>query len=283
MFLSYTILEAQDRPSDVTQYYFYANLEDETPIHTSTTSAQYYTTPALYDTAVYWVSGKTQSSNCITKRIKVIINVFSPQYDFSTDELLYPISYQCANSLSPNLKVTVTNQDTTSTSVIPAGTFNLNAHFTGSGNVDGVNLISVPVSSLHQDTITYDNGLALGSSTQNKIYQYVIYTTPVDPNLPVYTLNDTISGSMYFPALPTAPQALTYTVPYGGTQTVTPNSSSLNHYYFYENATDETVMAEGNSFTTDPIYEPTTYYYSGRIESDGFNASVIAGQGNVTN
>ena len=114
----YTILETQDRPSDVTQYYFYANLEDETPVHTSTTSAQYYTTPALYDTAVYWVSGKTQSSNCITKRIKVIINVFSPQYDFSTDELLYPISYQCANSLSPNLKVTVTNQDTTSTSVM---------------------------------------------------------------------------------------------------------------------------------------------------------------------
>ncbi len=279
----YTILEPQHRPSDITQYYFYANLNDETPIHTTTTSAQYYTTPALYDTAVYWVSGKTQSSNCITKRIKVIINVFRPQYDLSTDELIYPVSYQCANSLSPNLKVSVTNQDTTSTSVIPAGTFNLNAHFTGSSNVDGVNLISVPISSLHQDTITYDNGLTLGSATQNKIYQYVIYTTPANPNLPVYTLNDTISGSMYFPALPVAPQALTFTVPYGGTQTVTPNSPALNHYYFYENSTDESAMAEGNSFTTDPIYEPTTYYYSGRIESAGFNASVIAGVGNVTN
>lgn len=279
----YTILEPQHRPSDITQYYFYANLNDETPIHTTTSSAQYYTTPALYDTAVYWVSGKTQSSNCITKRIKVIINVFRPQYDLSTDELIYPVSYQCANSLSPNLKVSVTNQDTTSTSVIPAGTFNLNAHFTGSSNVDGVNLISVPISSLHQDTITYDNGLTLGSATQNKIYQYVIYTTPVNPNLPVYTLNDTISGSMYFPALPVAPQALTFTVPYGGTQTVTPNSPALNHYYFYENSTDESAMAEGNSFTTDPIYEPTTYYYSGRIESAGFNASVIAGVGNVTN
>lgn len=280
----YVILAVEDRPSDITQYYFYANEDDATPIHTTTTSAQYYTTPDLYDTVVYWVSGKTQTSNCITKRIKVIINTFSPQYDFSTDELIYPVSYQCATSMNPNLMVSVTNQDTSSTSVIPAGTFNLNAHFTGSSNVNGVNLISVPVSSLQQDTITFDNGLLLGSTTQNKIYQYVIYTSPVDPNLPVYTLNDTISGSMYFPALPVAPQALTYTVPYGGTQTVTPNSPALNHYYFYENADDDQAISEGNSFTTDPIYEPTTYYYSGRIESAGFNTSLVVSNGNaVTN
>ena len=280
----YVILAAADRPSDITQYYFFNNQDDESPFHTSTTAAPYYTTPALYDTVVYWVSGKTQTSNCVTKRIKVIINVFSPQYDFSTDELIYPVSYQCANSLNPNLRVSVTNQDTTSNSVIPAGTFNLNANFTGAGNINGVNLISVPVSSLQQDTITYDNGLALGSATQNKIYQYVIYTSPVDPNLPVYTLNDTISGSMYFPALPAAPQPLTYTVAYGNTQTITPGTSALNHYYFYENADDDIPMGEGNTFTTDPIYEPTTYYYSGRIESAGFNASVIAANGNgVTN
>lgn len=277
-----TILKPEDRASDITQYRFFINEDDTEPWRTTTTSQPYTTTSALYDTMVYWMDGKTQSSNCYTKRIKVIINVFRPQYDLSTDELLYPISYQCANSLSPNLKVTVTNQDTTSTSVIPAGTFNLNTHFTGSSNVDGVNLISVPVSSLHQDTITYDNGMALGSSTQNRIYQYVIYTTPVDPSLPVYTFNDTISGSIYFPALPTAPQALTYTVPYGNTQTVTPNSSSLNHYYFYENATDESAMSEGSSFTTEPIFAPTTYYYSGRIESDGFNKDVIPDQGTTS-
>lgn len=276
----YVILAPADRPSDITQYYFYTNEDDATAIHTTTTAAPYYTTPDLYDTAFYWVSGKTQGNhNCVTKRIKVIVNVFHPQYDFSTDELLYPISYQCANSLNPNLRVTVTNQDTMSTSVIPAGTFNLNAQFTGSANVSGSSVISVPVSSLVQDTITFDNGLNLGSTTQNRIYNYLIYTTPVDANLPVYTANDTITGAMYFPALPEAPQALTYTVPYGGTQTVTPGTSALNHYYFYENATDNQALAEGNSFTTDPIFAPTTYYYSGRIESDGFSAPVIAGTG----
>ena len=278
----YTILAVADRPSDITQYYFYANEGDATPIHTSTTAAQYYTTPALYDTMVYWVSGKTQQSNCVTKRIPVIINVFRPQYDFSTDELLYPVSYQCANSLSPNLRVSITNQDTTSNTQIPAGTFNLNANFTGAATVNGVNLISVPVSSLVQDTITFDNGLNLGSTTQNRIYQYLVYTTPVDANMPVYTTNDTISGWMYFPALPVAPQPLTYTVPYGGTQTVTPTTSPLNHFYFYENAGDDQAFAEGNSFTTEPIYGPTTYYYSGRIESNGFNAEVIAGVGGNT-
>ena len=280
--LPYTILEPADRSSSITQYYFYDAQDATTPIHTTTTAAPYMTTAPLYDTVVFWVSGKTQQSNCITKRIPVIINVFRPQYDLSTEELIYPVSYQCSNSLSPLLKVSVMNQDTTSNTAIPAGTFNLNANFTGAATVNGVNLINVPISSLQLDTITYDNGLNLGSATQNKAYQYLIYTTPADPTLAVYTANDTISGSMYVPALPVAPQALTYTVPYGGTQTITPSGSSLNHYYFYQNASDNTAIAEGSSYTTDPIYGPTTYYYSGRIESNGFNADVIAGTGNNT-
>lgn len=279
----YTILAPADRPSDITQYYFYDAEDAANPIHTTTTAAPYMTTAPLYDTVVYWVSGKTQQSNCITKRIPVTINVFHPQYDLSTEELLYPVSYQCATSLNPQLQVSVMNQDTTSNTAIPAGTFNLNANFTGAATVNGVNLISTPISSLHTDTITFDNGLNLGSATQNRIYNYVIYTTPADATMPVYTANDTISGSMYFPALPVAPQALTFTVPYGGTQTITPGISPLNHFYFYENAADDQPMAEGNSYTTDPIFSPTTYYYSGRIESNGFNASVIAGTGNITN
>ena len=148
--------------------------------------------------------------------------------------------------------------------------------------MNGVNLISVPVDNLVQDTITFDNGMNLGSTTQNRIYQYLVYTTPVDPTLPVYTANDTIYGSMYFPALPVAPPALTFNVPYGGTQTVTPSTSTLNHFYFYENQNDDQAIAEGMSYTTDPIYAPTTYYYSGRIESEGCNAEVLAGNGNNT-
>ena len=280
--LPYTILEAADRPSDITQYYFYDSETAATPIHTTTTSAPYMTTAPLYDTAVFWMTGKTQQSNCITKRIPVIINVFRPQYDLSTEELIYPVSYQCATSLNPHLQVSVMNQDTTSGTAIPAGTFNLNANFTGAANVNGVNLINTLISSLHTDTITYVNGLNLGSATQNRIYNYVIYTTPADATLPVYRANDTITGSMYFPALPAAPQALTFTVPYGGTQTITPSASALNHFYFYENASDNEAMAEGSSYTTDPIYGPTTYYYSGRIESNGFSADVIAGTGNNT-
>ena len=279
----YTILQPADRPSDITQYYFYDAQDAATPVHTTTTAAPYMTTAPLYDTIVYWVSGKTQQSNCVTKRIPVIINVFRPQYDLSTDELVYPISYQCASSMNPQLQVKVTNQDTTSNSVIPAGTFKLNANFTGSATVNGMSTISTPISSLQQQTITFDNGMNLGSATQNRTYQYLIYTTPVNASMPVYTANDTISGTLYFPAQPVAPQALTYTVPYGGTQTVTPSSAPLNYYYFYENANDNQAMAEGSSFTTEQIFAPTTYYYSGRIESAGFSAPVVAGTGNITN
>ena len=274
----YTILEAADRPSNITQYYFYENIDDVDPIHTSTTNAPYYTTPVLYDTAIYYVSGKTQGSNCVTKPIKVIINVFRPQYDLKTDEFIYPHSYQC-DVLSPHLKVQVTNTDTTSNSSIPAGTFEMKADFTGAATLSGLNVISHPIMSLQQDTITFDNGINLGSQTQNRIYQYLIYTRPTDANLPVYTLNDTISGTLHIPALPVAPQNLTYTVPYGGTQTVTPNATTLNHFFFYENQNDESAFADGLSFTTDPIFAPTTYYYSGRIESAGFNDSLIVGTG----
>lgn len=285
-----TILKLADRPADINQYFFHWN-ETAAPFYSTSSSNNvqtlFYATPALYDTMVYWVSGKTKNAtpsslgnhSCETKRIKVIVNVFRPQYDFSTDELIYPVSYQCPTSLSPNLQVSVTNRDTTSTSVIPAGTFNLNAQFTGSANVSGTSLINDPVASLVKDTITFDNGTNLGSATQNRIYQYVVYTTPANASMPVYTANDTISGTIYIPALPVAPQPLTYTVPYGGTQTVTPGTSALNYYYFYENASDNQAMAEGNSFTTEPIYSPTTYYYSGRVESNGFNAPVIVGTG----
>ena len=47
------------------------------------------------------------------------------------------------------------------------------------------------------------------------------------------------------------------------------------------NANDAQAMAEGNTFTTEPIYTPTTYYYSGRIESDGFDSAIVVGTGTI--
>ena len=48
----YTILAAADRPSNITQYYFYDAPDAANPIHTTTTAQPFYTTPALYDTVV---------------------------------------------------------------------------------------------------------------------------------------------------------------------------------------------------------------------------------------
>lgn len=271
----FTILQDADCPDDAFKYKFY-NV-DTTEITTTSTNM---TTGPLYDTVQYLVSAQTvNSSGCWTKPVKVVVNVFRPQYDLKTDDLLYPESYRCA-TLNPNLKVVVTNTDTTSNTSIPANTFELKADFTGPATISGSTPVIGEIFSLDQDTITFANGINLGSQTQNRIYQYLIYSRPIDATLPVYTLNDTISGTLYIPALPEAPANLTYTVPYGETQTIAPNSTVLNNFYFYENQSDDQVMAEGLTYTTDPIYGNTTYYYSGRIESEGFSDSIVVGTSN---
>ena len=73
------ILQPADRlPDDVLTYYFFDS--DGTLIHTTTTSVPYYTTPVLYDSAVFWIAAKTKTSNCMTRRVPVYINVKPPTY-----------------------------------------------------------------------------------------------------------------------------------------------------------------------------------------------------------
>lgn len=275
----YTLLEPQDRPTNITLYYFYNNENDATPFHTSTAAIPTYTTPALYDTVTYWVSGKTQTSNCETKKIRVNVNVFTPQYDLVTNSLEAPVSYQCGVVNSPRIQVNVGNADTTSTSVIPAGTFTLTANFTGTNNVNGTTTISTPISSLQNTTITFANGINIGSTTQNNSYTYQIYSNPVNANMGVYRGNDTITGRLFIPANPVAPQNQTFTAPYGVPYTVTPNSNVLDYFYFYNSATDTEPFAQGTSFVTDPVYSSSTYYYSGRIEDDDFDTLRQVGTG----
>ena len=280
---TFVILQPAHRLSNVTQYYFYANENDATPIHTTTTAAPYYTTPALYDSVTYWVAGKTQTSNCTTSRKPIHINVFRPQYDLITNSLVSPVSYQCGVSNSPQLQVNVGNTDTTSTSVIPSGTFNLTASFTGTNTASGTSVVNAPISSLQNATITFANGINIGSATQNNSYTYNIYSNPTNSSMGVYRLNDTISGRLYIPANPVAPSALTYTATYGMPYTITPNNNVLDYYYFYQNQNDNTPIGQGTSFTTDPIYSsPMVYYYSGRIEDNDFDTLMQVGTGTVS-
>lgn len=275
----FTLLQPQDRPSNITLYWFYDSEDATTPFHTTTTAIPTYTTPALYDTVTYWVSGKTQTSNCPTKRIRVNVNVFTPQYDLITNALVYPTSYQCGVATSPQIQVNVGNTDTTASSVITANTFSLTANFTSTNNVSGTTNITTPISAQQNSTITFANGINIGSTTQNNAYNYVIYSNPIDPNMGVYRENDTITGSLYVPANPVAPQNLTLTAPYGGQFTVAPNNSVLNYFYFYNSASASEPFAQGQSFVTEPLYAPTTYYYSGRIEDNMFDTLMQVGAG----
>lgn len=281
------ILQVNDRlpmtgaTAQITKYLFYNDATTTTPITLTPATAQFYTTPVLYDSVTYWVAAITKTTNCTTRRVPIYINVFSPQYDLITNGLTSPNDYQCGLATSPQIQVNVGNLNPTSSNVIPAGTFGLTADFTGSSHVTGNTTISTPISSMQNQNvaITINN---MSSTTQNRTYQYTIYSDPTNSNMPVYRNNDTITGVLHVPANPTAPQALTFTAPYGLPYTITPNNSTLDYYYFYENANGDAI-GQGTSYTTEPIYGTTTYYYSGRIEDPDFAATVQVGTGTVNN
>lgn len=265
------------QPTPLPTHYFYHNETDATPFYTGAS----YTTPILYDTLTLWVSGKTIASNCPTERIQVNINVFTPQYDLITNSLVSPTSYQCGIANSPQIQVNVGNTDTTHTSVIPSGAFQLTAQFTGTNTASGTTTVNTPISSLHNSTITFANGINIGSNTQNNSYTYHIFSDPTT-GMGVFRINDTITGQLFIPANPLTPPALTYSTTYGNTYTVTPTSNILDYFYFYHNATDTDPFAQGHSFTTAPLYAAsTTYYYSGRIEDNDFTHTYQVGIGTV--
>lgn len=276
------ILEPADRlimtgtGAQITKYLFYTSATATTPITLSPVTAQFYTTPALYDTVTYYVEAITRTSNCTTRRAPIHINVFKPQYDLSTNNLLAPGDYQCGLAQSPQIQVSVGNTDTTSTSVIPAGTFAMTADFVaGSHHVTGNAPVSTPINHLDTATvqITMNN---LSSATSNYTYNYHIYSNPTG-NMPVYRNNDTISGVLHVPANPVAPAPITLTASYGNPVTVTPSTSTLNYFYFYGQNTGNNILGQGTSYTTDPIFSPCSLYYSGRIQSNDFVNTVQAG------
>ena len=277
------ILKPADRlPNDVQFYYFYDSLGNR--VHTTTANQPYYTTPALYDSVVYWVEARTKTSTCTTRRVPIYINVPVPLYDLKTDSLVNPLSFQCGVTQSYPIQVQITNTDTTATSVIPAGTFNITAQFTGGGTANGTTVVNAPISSLNNLAVTFNNGVNIGSQTQNRIFNYTIFTNATDPSAFVYRKNDTIRGTLYVPAYPTnIPVTRTYTNSnYGQPYTINTSNftnSPFTYYYFYYTPTDETPFAQGHGFTTDPLYDTARFYYSGRIESPEFQNLVTAGTG----
>ncbi len=294
------ILQPNDRLGStiVTKYMFYDSFDAADPMTTvagldslkqangspaaaNGNNVAYLRTQTLYDTVTYWVEAVTKTTNCVTRRTPIQINVFNPQYDLITNSLVAPTDYQCGVAISPQIQVNVGNTNPDATNVIPAGTFALTANFAGNATATGNTTISTPINSLQDQTVSFTVN-NLSSTTQNRNYQYTIYSDPTDSDLGVYRGNDTITGVLHVPANPVAPQALTYTATYGNPYTVTPNNTTLDYFYFYETANGEAI-AEGTSFTTDPIFGNTTYYYSGRIEDPDFVATVQVGNGTVNN
>lgn len=269
------------RQNNTLTKWFYENAETGV-VSTVQSSPWTFTTPILYDTAVYYIYATTAGGghNCETRHMRYQIDVRTPLHDISTNSFVSPVSFQCGIS-NPHLKVNVSNTwyeaDT-----IPANTFKLTAKFTGSNTVSTDHTISQPLYASQSTDVIFSNTTTLGSTTQNKIYNYTIYSNPVDPGMYVYRNNDTISGSLLVPATPTAPQNITTNVTYGNTATITPNAAPLNYYFFYENATGGDPIAQGTSFTTPQIFaNPTHYYYTGRISQTQFSDNVTIGTGNT--
>lgn len=281
---SMEILQYQHRlPNDVKTYYFYDTTGSLIHQANTNSDAPYYTTPALYDSVTYWVEALTKTNTCTTRRVPIYINVAVPAYDLKTDSLLNPISYQCGITPNYPIQVVVSNTDTTSSASIPANTFNLTAQFTGSHNANGTAVVNQPIGSMSSLPITFNNGLDIGSETQNRIYNYTIFNNSTAGGY-VYRLNDTIRGTLYVPANPTTtPTTLTFNnTNYGEPYTVSSANFGNNpytYYYFYNNSNDEIPFAQGQGFTTEPLYEDAQFYYSGRIESPEFENLVTVGTG----
>ena len=284
--------------SQVTQYYFYDSYQSVTPI-SGGNGVPSYTTTNLYDTAMYYMTAKTPGAapNCITKRIPITINVAVPtnNHDLKTNSLVYPTSYTCG-LMTPTLVVNYNNTDSCS---IPSNTFKVTAKFTGTSNVTVVDTIIVPFApvqrlplppSTPQPTfnIPFTKTAALGSTLQNRIYNYEIFTDAVSSSYMPYRLNDTIRGELKIPANPVAPANLSYSVPYGQPYTISPlthtlnSGTPLNKVTFY-NSTGITPLYSGISYTTPDIYGPTTYKYGGRIISIGFEEEAAIGSTSTLN
>jgi hypothetical protein len=280
---TYSVYRTQLQQSPTVTKWSYTGLTSGSST-TNNNTTPVVTTPVLYDTAVYYIVGTTPPGNgCPTDTIKFQINVTTPLHDISTDELISPLSYQCGIS-NPHLKVNVTNTwyeaDT-----IPANTFKLKAEFTDatststptSTSVD--HTISQPIYRGEPTPITFGNTVTLGSPTRNNIYNYTIYSNPVNSSMYVYRANDTIRGRLYVPATPATPANMTVNAPYNGSATVSPSTAVFNQFSFYDQPTGGAALAQGTSFVTPPIVaNPTLFYYSGRIlDSENFDDETIVG------
>ena len=287
---AFTVLHPSDRPvlpdgnTEITQWRFYEDPFTTTALTPLPTTANpTYTTGPLYDTLTLYVEAKTQTSNCMTRRTPIIINVQVPQYDLETRHLISPKSFQCGISANQPVVVSVRNTDTTSSSTIPANTFNVTGRFAdGSYVVTDTKPLTTPVPHLDTANVTL-NVANMSSTTANRSYHYTIYSNPVNSSMWAYRGNDTITGMLYVPANPVAPHPLNYAATYGNTLTVNPIQTGMNFYYFYHNQNDAIPFAQGTSFTTDPIFSNQTYYYSGRVESPDFKRFVTVGTDNTTN
>lgn len=248
--------------------FFYTSENATTPI-TGGNNVSQFTTPVLYDSVTYWVEARNISSanpRCTTKRIQYNINIIVPDHDLAMLSLNDPINYECG-LMDVNLDVTVKS---TKDSIIPAGTFKAKANFTGTATRSVEHTINTPINGQATVTFPFGNTVTLGSTTINNIYNYKIFVDPIDPTMTIYHGNDTISGTLKVPATPLAPSVMNLTGTYGDPKLVSPSTTTLNYFYFYDQQTGGELLGEGPTFTTPELYAPQTYYYSGRITQPEF-------------
>lgn len=261
-----------------TQYSFYDAEDATTAFATNQTN---YTTPQLYDSYTCWIAARTPTSpNCMSKRMKFVIDVAVPNYDIKTNALVSPVNYECG-VMNPNLVVNINN----TWRAIPTEQFRLVANFTDGTTITQNHVITnvfdsvTNISNPPTEDITFTSPITLGSTTTNHVYDYVIYSEPITMPNP-YRNNDTISGTLKVPANPVAPANITLNAQYGQEYTITPNAAPLNIFTFYD-ATGTTILGEGTSYTTPEIYAAETYKYSGRINDPRFKEEITLGTGST--
>lgn len=264
-----------------TRSFFYDSPDATTPVPNGNRVPSYTTGP-LFNSVTYWVSAMSLSGSpiCTTKRVQYNIHIIVPDHDLETVELVSPKDFECG-LMDENLSVKVYN---TKDDTIPANTFKITANFTGTATRSVDHTINQSINAHTTVDIPFTNSVTLGSNTINHIYNYTIFTDPVNPGMTVYRGNDTIKGILKVPATPLIPSPINQSVAYGRPHTFTPAAAPLNYFYLYSQATGGDLLDQGTSLTSPENYLATnTYYYSGHINDPQFANHIISGSGNVTN
>jgi parallel beta-helix repeat protein len=191
---------------------------------------------------------------CSSPKVPVVVNVV-PAFDARVSEIITPNSGCGLNNQQVKIKIKNTgNLNIYGNQNVLTASYGLRLN----NNIVNVVTQQVTDTLLAGDSLTFTFNTPLTLVATNQLdsnYKVVSWTTllnDINPN------NDSTTKNVLSKYTPPSPSVSNVTVNYGSPATFTiPTNDSI---YWYANAFDTVPIFSGNTFTTPPLYDTTTYY-----------------------